>query len=137
MEMPQPDVMQALLNDHSWYRIDTPLDYLRAILWCLANFVTATAYFLIPNELRHWRRVLPFAATSLIGTLFIGFIFFCGLSHFAMLLIMQTAPWWVILLVYMPMAIVSAATVVVIRRDRAMIVAVLENVGRALRVGGP
>jgi hypothetical protein len=134
--MAHADFARSLLNDHSWYHIVTPLDYLRAGLWCLSNFVTAAAYFLIPNELRHWRRVLPFSATSLIGALFIGFIFFCGLSHFAMLLIMQTAPWWVVLLIYLPMALISAATVVVLRRDRALILSVLENVGRALRPGG-
>jgi hypothetical protein len=133
MEMPHDALISALLNDHSWYRIETPLDYLRAILWCLGNFATAFAYFLIPNELRHWRRELPFAATSLIGALFIGFITFCGLSHFAMLFIMQTAPWWAVLLIYVPMALVSLATVYVIRRDRALILAVLRNVGQALR----
>ncbi|MBS0473249.1 MAG: hypothetical protein JSR60_19420 [Proteobacteria bacterium] len=136
MEVPHDALISALMNNHAWYHIDTPLDYFRAILWCLANFTTAIAYFLIPNELRHWSKVLPFAASSLIGNLFIGFIMFCGLSHLTMLLIMQTAPWWAVLVIYVPMAVVSVATVIVIRRDRALILGVLQSVGRALKSGG-
>jgi hypothetical protein len=123
---------QFVLNAHDWYRIETPADYVRATLWCLSNAATAIAYFLIPNEIRHWRRVLPFAATALIARLFIAFIFFCGLSHLAMLFIMQTGPWWAILVIYVPMAIVSIATVVVIRLERHLIVSLLEGVGQAL-----
>ena len=127
------DLTHLLMNNHSWYRIDTPLDYARAALWCLSNLATASAYFLIPVELRHWRRVLPFSASSLIGTLFIGFILFCGFSHLAMVAIMQTAPWWATILIYLPMAVVSLATAVVIRRKRPLIIAVLDGVGRALK----
>lgn len=134
MDMSQSnDLIHTLMNNHSWYHIDTPLDYIRALLWCSANLATAAAYFFIPAEIWHWRRVLPFAASSLIGTLFIGFITLCGLSHLAMLFIMQTAPWWATLLVYTPMAIVSVATIAVIRRDRQLIVAVLGGVAKALR----
>jgi hypothetical protein len=127
------DGVQALLNEHSWYHIVTPWDWVRATLWCAANFLTATAYFLIPNELRAWRKVLPFPATSLIGALFIGFITMCGLSHLAMLFIMQTGPWWATLLIYLPMAVVSLGTVVVLRLNRELILKVLQNVGAALK----
>lgn len=133
MDMHSGDLIHALMNNHAWYRIETPEDYLRATLWCLANLTTATAYFLIPHEIKYWRKALPFGATSLIGNLFIGFIAFCGLSHFVMLFIMQTGPWWATLLIYVPMAIVSAATVVVIRRNRRLIVEVLNNVSRAIQ----
>jgi hypothetical protein len=125
--------VQALLNGHDWYHITTPLDYVRATLWCLANFLTATAYFLIPYELRAWRKALPFRATSLIVMLFIAFIALCGASHFAMLFIMQTGPWWAILLVYLPMAAVSLATVAVLRVNRKLILSVLQSVGAALK----
>lgn len=137
MDMPSHDLVQELLNTHSWYRIDTPLDYLRAGLWCVSNLATALAYFFIPNELRHWRKVLPFASSALLGALFIAFIFFCGLSHLSMLLIMQTAPWWAILLVYLPMAIVSVATVIVMRKERALILSVLESISKALMAKRP
>jgi hypothetical protein len=122
-----------LLNDHSWYRIETPLDYLRAALWCLANLATAFAYFAIPIELRHWSRVLPFSTSWLLGALFMGFILFCGLSHLSMLVIMQTGPWWATLGIYLPMAAVSSATAIVMRRDRAVILAVLDGVAKALK----
>lgn len=122
------------LNSHAWYHIDTPLNVLRATLWCLSNFITAVAYFFIPNEIRHWQTALSFSSSSLIGRLFMGFIAFCGLSHLSMLVIMQTAPWWVTLLIYLPMAIVSAATVVVLRRERTLLVAALASIGSALRV---
>ena len=125
--------VQALMNSHEWYRLDTPLDYVRALLWCLANFLTATAYFLIPNELRAWRKALPFPATSLIVMLFIAFIALCGASHFAMLFIMQTGPWWATLLIYLPMAAVSLATVAVLRVNRRLILSVLQSVGDALK----
>lgn len=122
----------ALMNAHEWYRIVTPMDWVRAILWCLANFLTAIAYFFIPNEIRAWRRVLPRGASATIGTLFIGFIAFCGLSHFAMLFIMQTGPWWATLFIYVPMALVSVATVVVLRMNRKMIVSILASISAAL-----
>jgi len=125
--------VQFLLNGHSWYRIETPLDWVRATLWCVANFLTAVAYFAIPNELRSWRKALPFAASTTIGSLFIAFITLCGASHFAMLFIMQTGPWWVILLIYLPMAVVSLATVLVLRLNRTLILSVLEHVGAALK----
>jgi|SRR5690349_1626792 hypothetical protein len=137
MDMPSHDVVQGLLNAHSWYHIETPLDYLRAGLWCLSNLATALAYFFIPNELRYWRRVLPFSTSSLLGSLFIAFIAFCGLSHLAMLAIMQTAPWWAILLVYLPMAVVSVATVIVMRKERALILLVLESISKALMAKRP
>jgi hypothetical protein len=137
MDMPSHDVVQGLLNAHSWYHIETPLDYLRAGLWCLSNLATALAYFFIPNELRYWRRVLPFATSSLLGSLFIAFIAFCGLSHLAMLAIMQTAPWWAILLVYLPMAVVSVATVIVMRKERALILLVLDSISKALMAKRP
>jgi len=137
MDMPTHDLVHGLLNAHSWYRIDTPLDYLRAGLWCVSNLATALAYFFIPNEIRYWRRVLPFTTSTLLGNLFIAFIAFCGLSHLSMLAIMQTAPWWAILLVYLPMAIVSVATVIVMRKERALILSVLESVSRALTAKQP
>ena len=124
---------QTLMNSHAWYHIDTPLDYVRAVMWCLANFLAAAAYFLIPNELRAWRKALPFPATSLIMMLFMAFIALCGASHFAMLFIMQTGPWWAILLIYLPMAAVSLATVAVLRVNRRLIVGVLQSVGAALK----
>jgi len=133
MDMHSSGLIHALMNNHEWYRIETPADYLRAALWCLANFTTATAYFLIPNEIKHWRKALPFGATSLIINLFIAFIAFCGVSHLVMLFIMQTGPWWATLLIYVPMAGVSAATVIVIRRNRQLIVEVLKNVSRAIQ----
>ena len=126
------DLAHALLNNHSWYRIDTPLDYVRAGIWCAANLATAIAYFCIPYELRLWRRTLRLFASSRVGLLFIGFIALCGASHLAMLAIMQTAPWWAVLLIYLPMAIVSLCTVSVMRRDRVLILQVLNGVAKAL-----
>ena len=137
MDMPSADLIHTLMNNHSWYHIETPDEYLRAILWCLANLVTATAYFLIPNEIKYWRRSLPFDATSLIFNLFIGFIAFCGLSHLAMIVIMPTGPWWAVIFIYMPMAAVSATTVIVIRLNRKLILEVLSGVGRALKAKAP
>jgi hypothetical protein len=137
MDMQSGDLIHALMNNHSWYHIETPADYLRAGLWCVANFVTAASYFLIPNEIKHWRKALPFGATSLIINLFIAFIAFCGLSHLVMLFIMQTGPWWATALIYVPMATISAATVVVIRLNRKLIVDVLESVARAIRETPP
>jgi hypothetical protein len=65
--------------------------------------------------------------------LFIGFIALCGTSHFAMLFIMQTGPWWATLLIYLPMAAVSLATVAVLRVNRRLILSVLQSVGAALK----
>ncbi len=133
MEMPSNDLIHALMNSHGWYRIETTDDYLRAALWCIANLATSVSYFLIPQEIKYWRKSLPFDATALISNLFIGFIAFCGLSHLAMVVIMPTGPWWAVILIYVPMATVSAATVVVVRMNRKLILAVLDAVARALQ----
>ena len=133
MEMgPVHSAAQYWMNDHSWYRIVTAADYVRAALWCLSNLVIAVSYFLLPVEIRHWRLALPFRSTALIGSLFIAFITFCGLSHLVMVIIMQTAPWWATLLVYLPTGLLSLATAAVVRRERRLIVAALEGVGAAL-----
>ena len=127
------DGMHLLINQHSWYHFDTALDQFRAFLWCASNFATALAYFLIPREIRQWRKALSFSASSLIGNLFFWFIALCGFSHFAMLAIMQTGPWWAVLLIYLPMAVVSLATVWVIRAQRGLILLALNRIGNALR----
>jgi len=123
------------INDHSWYHFVTTADYIRAGLWCFSNLAIAVSYFLLPIEIRRWRLALPFRSTAMIGTLFIGFIGFCGLSHLSMLFIMQTAPWWATIIIYLPTGIVSLATVWVVRRERRLIVAALEGVSAALAKG--
>jgi hypothetical protein len=132
---PTHEIADLMLNANAWYRIETPLDYVRAGLWCASNFVTAISCFLIPQELSHWQRKMPFPASALIGQLFIAFIFLCGLSHLAMLAIVQAGPWWATLSVCLPMAIVSVGTVVVIRRDRKLILAVLVSVAQGIKGG--
>jgi hypothetical protein len=125
-------IAQFLINDHSWYRFETTADYVRAGLWCLSNLATSLSYFLLPIEIRHWRVALPFKSSTLIGTLFIAFIATCGASHLSMLIIMPTAPWWMTILIYLPMAFASVATAVVVRRERRLIIAVLQGVRAAL-----
>lgn len=121
------------LNDHSWYRLDSEWDYLRMAIWCAANLTTFAAYFMIPFEIRQWGDALQLASSTLVGRLFMWFIVLCGLSHLAMVIVMPTGPWWATLGIYTPMALVSAATVIVLRRHRALIVQALESVSRAIR----
>ena len=120
------------VNDHSWYRFDSTADLVRAGLWCFSNLAIAVSYFLLPVEIRRWRLALPFRSTALIGTLFVGFIAFCGLSHLSMVFIMPTAPWWATIIIYLPTGLISLATVAVVRRQRRLIIAALEGVGAAL-----
>lgn len=120
------------LNDHDWYRLDTAWDWVRLALWCAANVITGAAYFAIPVEIWHWRQVLPFRSASLIGFAFLCFILLCGMSHFAMLAVMATAPWWAILFVYAPMAVVSILTAWLIRRERVVILGALKAIGESL-----
>lgn len=121
-----------LINNHSWYTFETPADHLRAALWCLSNLMIGLSYLMLPAEIWRWRLALPFKSIALFSTLFIGFIAFCGISHLTMIIIMPTAPWWAVLLIYVPTALVSLATAVVVRRERRLIVAALEGVGAAL-----
>lgn len=121
-----------IANDHSWYRFVTIDDYLRAATWSVANVGIGVSYLMLPAEIRRWHLALPFKSTSLIGSLFISFIALCGISHITMVVIMPTAPWWATILIYMPTMMVSVATVVVVRRERRLIVAALEGVGAAL-----
>lgn len=101
---------------------------MRAIAWCASNFLVFLAYFLIPNEIQHWRKAIPFRWTSLISYLFVSFIALCGLSHLVMIIIMPTGPWWAIWLIFVPLAFVSLATVLVIRMMRKLIIEVLQGV---------
>jgi hypothetical protein len=104
--------------------------------WCLSNLTIGLSYLLLPVEIRRWHLALPFKSTALIGALFIGFIGLCGISHLAMIIIMPTGPWWATLLIYVPTGAVSLAAVMVVRRERQLIVAALEGVGAALAEGG-
>lgn len=121
------------LDDHSWYTLDSPADWIRAALWCGSNLITALSYFAIPVEIWHWRHALTFLSASVIGALFIAFIILCGESHLAMLLIMQTAPWWAVILIQVPMAAVSIGTAYVLRADRPQIIQVLRSLTRILQ----
>ncbi|MDR3526437.1 MAG: hypothetical protein P4L57_04090 [Rhizomicrobium sp.] len=121
-----------LMNDHSWYRLNTQADFARAGLWCLSNLAIAASYLTLPMEIWRWRLALPFRSTTLIGLLFIGFITLCGISHLTMIIIMPTAPWWATLFVYVPTAMASVATAVVARRERHLIIAVLKGISTAL-----
>jgi len=127
-----PELSAFVLNDHSWYRIDDTWDVARAALWCAANLVTAFCYFAIPWELRHWRRELPYQSVALIATMFMGFIFFCGVHHVVDVLIMPTAPWWAIWTANIPMAGFSIATWIIIRRQRRGIMWVLGMLRQAM-----
>lgn len=121
------------MNEHLWYTLDTPLDWLRAILWTGSNLITALAYFAIPWEIWKWREQLTFLSANVVGILFIAFIILCGESHLAMVLVMQTGPWWATTLVYLPMAIVSILTMLVLRRERTQIIQVLRSLTRILK----
>ncbi len=55
----------------------------------------------------------------------------------AMIVIMPTGPWWAVIFIYVPMAAVSATTVIVIRLNRKLILDVLGGVGRALKANPP
>lgn len=121
------DPLSYLMNAHEWYTLDTSEDHLRAWLWCLSNFMTFVSYFMIPVELAHWRVSIPSSNTvRVLSRLFIAFIVLCGLSHLTMLVVMPTAPWWVTIVVYTPMAVVSFWTVLVLREHRRYIVEVLK-----------
>lgn len=126
-----------LMNDHNWYRLDTEADFVRAGLWCLSNLAIGASYLALPVEIWHWRLALPFRSTALIGVLFISFIALCGISHLSMIIIMPTAPWWATLIIYVPTAIASVATAVVVRRERLLITAALKGVSDALTRGTP
>lgn len=121
-----------VMNDHSWYRLDSTADYVRAGLWCLSNLTIGLSYLALPIEIWHWRVALPFRSTAVIGTLFVAFIALCGISHLTMIVIMPTGPWWATLLVYLPTGAVSLGTAIVLRHERRLIIAALESVGAAL-----
>lgn len=124
-----------LMNDHSWYRLASEADYVRAGLWCLCNVAIGGSYLTLPVEIWHWRVALPFHSTALIGILFISFIALCGISHLTMIIIMPTAPWWATLIIYVPTALASIATAYVVRRERLLIIAALKGVSAALKGG--
>jgi len=121
-------ILDFLWNDHSWYTINSFDDFSRAILWCLANLVTAFAYYGIPWEIWQWRKQLPFYSSAMVGLLFISFIIACGTHHIVDVIIMPTAPWWAVLWVNIPMAAVSLATWIYIRNNRPMILKILQGI---------
>lgn len=125
--------MEHILNDHSWYKIDTVEDIARSVLWISENLTTAISYFLIPNEINHWSEHLDFPVTKAIAIAFIGFIVFCGLHHIVDVVVMPTAPWWAILSVNLPMALFSVATAVYLRKLRKPIMSVLDAISKDFR----
>ena len=129
------DLTHLMMNDHSWYTLDSTADYVRAGLWCLCNLTIGASYLMLPVEIWRWRLALPFRSTALIGILFVCFIAFCGISHLTMIIIMPTAPWWAVLIIYVPTALASVATAYVVRRERVLIIAALKGVGAALMRG--
>lgn len=130
------DPLHYLMNAHEWYRLASYWDHARAWSWTLANFATFLSYIAIPAEIAQWKKAAPFHFFSVFSWLFIAFIFLCGMSHLVMVIVMPTGPWWAILWVYGPMSIVSLLTVGVLRRNRGMIVDLLQNLyGKYADVG--
>ena len=108
--------------------IENPL---RAAAWILSNLVVAFSYFGIPREIRLWSRAFNLDMTGLVARLFRAFIIYCGVSHLAMILVMPTTRWEMILFFFLPLAMVSLATYVVLRFNRKRI---LTNIGLARKL---
>lgn len=121
--------LDFMWSTHDWNQISNFTDFLRAITWCTANLVTAFCYLAIPVEIWYWRKDLNYLSTSLIGLGFMSFIAFCGLHHIVDVIIMQTAPWWAIWTVNIPMMLASLATWIFIRVYRQQIVGILRLIG--------
>ena len=122
--------LDFLWNNHDWYKIENNAHFIRALVWCTANLVTAYAYFAIPWELYNWLGdAVRITATRIIALGFIAFITLCGMSHVAMVLVMPTGPWWATLLVYVPMAVVSLATAIFLKVNRKRIIEILNLLG--------
>ena len=111
------EIPLAIWDHTSWYTFTSHLDLLRSELWLLTNLVTFVSYFAIPLELWYWRRALRILPALGVAMMFIVFIAACGLSHLAMVIIMGTAPWWT-MMIFIPMAIASVGTAIVIRQNR-------------------
>lgn len=120
--------LDFLWNSHEWYKINNYNDFVRAISWCAVNLITAYCYFVIPYEISKWSHAVKSMATSWIGMCFIGFIVFCGLHHIVDVIIMPTAPWWAILTVNVPLALVSLGTYIYIWYNRDLILGVLQAI---------
>lgn len=108
--------------------LEVAIDPLRAMVWVAVNLSVAFAYFGIPREIRHWSRALNVGMSNIVARLFRAFIIYCGVSHMAMILIMPTAPWPIILPFFVPLSLVSILTYVVVRLGRRRIVGSLENI---------
>ena len=98
----------------------------------MVNIVTGLAYLGIPYEIWKWRKALSSRAANYLSILFVAFITFCGLHHFVDVIIMPTAPWWAILSVNLPMALVSAVTLFYLQRNRELLIKLLEEIGELL-----
>lgn len=122
------DPIEYLFNDHHWYMLHDGWDHVRAWIWVLTNIITGVSYFLIPMELQVWRYSMPTAYMRVLAGLFSAFIGLCGTSHFVMVVVMPTAPWWAIWFPFMPMAVVSLMTWLVLRVMRRDIRSLLEAV---------
>lgn len=108
--------------------IEVAIDPLRAAIWVIANLSVAAAYLGIPIEIQHWGIALKVGMGNTVARLFRAFIIYCGVSHIAMILIMPTAPWIILLPFFVPLSAVSILTYVVIRLARKRIVSSLENI---------
>lgn len=115
----------AAYTVHCLEVIENPL---RSIVWATSNLLVAYAYFGIPHEIRLWSKAINLDMSGLVARLFRAFIVYCGVSHLAMVLVMPTTRWEIILFFFMPLAVVSLATYIVLRVSRQRI---LVNLTRA------
>lgn len=127
------DPILYLFNGHAFYTLNTPWDHLRAWLWCISNLVVCAAYLAIPREIYFWNLQIPLVSFQWFAFLFISFIALCGISHVMMILVMPTAPWWAILYISIPLAVVSSLTMRALQDSRGLIGEALNATYRSYR----
>ena len=113
--------------------LDVAADPLRAGVWVASNLVVGLSYFGIPNEIRHWSHAFNLDTGAMVARLFRAFIVYCGVSHIAMVLIMPTTRWEMILFFFLPLAGVSLATYVILRMMRQRILAAIGQMRELLQ----
>lgn len=119
-------------DSYTAHCLDVLMDPLRAVIWTACNLTVALAYFGIPYEIGLWAEKLRLDMGNWLARLFRAFIVYCGVSHVAMIAIMPTTRWAIILLFFLPLAIVSGGVFVILRRNREKILGSIEIVRKLL-----
>ncbi len=121
------DILRSLWGPaYTAHCLEVADEPVRAVIWIITNLAVAFAYFGIPREIGIWARAMSLSLSGVVARMFQAFIVMCGISHIAMIAVMPTANWLLIVFIFAPLACVSVGVYVALRKYRKHITGLLQ-----------